>query len=171
MSNQHNPFPTREERSARGTRPKGGVPFRRQTTPYLRLKGVVCLLKGSLPFQVFVIYEKSVIINKVPNPVPTLFYNFQKVVSKGVDINYALILLRMFADNYILEWIIHDCHDVFPNAHVQSSTLSVIALSVIDSTTCRFNIETLRHACYQSGLATNWLRPLLNVRGRKFNVQ
>ena len=65
-------FPTRERSSSR-TRPKGWLPLKRQPTPYLGLKGVVCLSKCSLPFQVFVIYGKSVVINKVMNPVPTLF--------------------------------------------------------------------------------------------------
>ena len=92
-------FPTREERSARGTRPLGGLPFKRQTAPYLAKKGVVCLSLGRPPFQNFVIHEKVVVINKASNPVPTLFGKF----SKGMVINWAFMLYLVdawvFPDN------------------------------------------------------------------------
>lgn len=59
-------LPMREERSLRGVSTITG------------LIGVVCLLKGRLPFQVFAIYEKSVVINKTRDPAPILFASFLK---------------------------------------------------------------------------------------------
>ena len=56
-----------------GTTPLSSLPNIGQTTPNLAKLGMVRPIVGGLPFQVFVIYEKEVVINNMQSPVSAQF--------------------------------------------------------------------------------------------------